>query len=118
MPNKVFIHAFGCQMNKLDAELAMSALKAAGYEEVGLPEEADVILYNTCSVREHAEERVFDRLPHVDLVCGTREFPRIVELINETRARKAHLLAVSEEAHVHEARDVSVRGPYERRWRR
>jgi tRNA-2-methylthio-N6-dimethylallyladenosine synthase len=141
VPNKVFIHAFGCQMNKLDAELALSALRRAGYEEAATPDEADVVLYNTCSVRAHAEERVysnvgqlkslkrrnprliigilgcmaqkdggkiFERLPHVDLVCGTREFPRIAELIEEAR-RAERVLACSEDAAVSEAREISVR---------
>ncbi len=141
MTNKVFIHAYGCQMNKLDAELALSALRRAGYEEAATPEEADVVLYNTCSVRAHAEERVysnvgklkslkrrkprlvigilgcmaqkdgekiFERLPHVDLVCGTREFPRIAELIEEAR-RAGRVLACSEDAPVSEAREISVR---------
>ena len=141
MPHKVFIHAFGCQMNKLDAELALSALRRAGYEEAATPEEADVLLYNTCSVRAHAEERVysnvgklkslkrrkprliigilgcmaqkdgekiFERLPHVDLVCGTREFPRIAELIEEAR-RADHVLACSEDLAVSEERSISVR---------
>jgi tRNA-2-methylthio-N6-dimethylallyladenosine synthase len=142
MPNKVFIHAFGCQMNKLDAELALSALRHAGYEEAATPDEADVVLYNTCSVRAHAEERVysnvgklkslkrrkprliigilgcmaqkdgakiFERLPHVDLVCGTREFPRIAELIEVSRRRADRVLACSEDAAVSEAREISVR---------
>jgi tRNA-2-methylthio-N6-dimethylallyladenosine synthase len=141
MGGKVFIHAFGCQMNKLDAELALSALRRAGYEEAATPDEADVVLYNTCSVRAHAEERVysnvgklkslkrrkpgliigilgcmaqkdggkiFERLPHVDLVCGTREFPRIAELIEEAR-RADRVLACSEDAAVSEAREISVR---------
>jgi tRNA-2-methylthio-N6-dimethylallyladenosine synthase len=128
-------------MNKLDAELALSALRRAGYEEAATPDEADVVLYNTCSVRAHAEERVysnvgklkslkrrkprliigilgcmaqkdgekiFERLPHVDLVCGTREFPRIAELIEEAR-RADRVLACSEAAAVSEAREISVR---------
>jgi len=139
---KVFIHAFGCQMNKLDAELAMGALRRAGGEPTDSVEEADVILYHTCSVREHAEERVysnvgklkflkrrrpeivigimgcmaqkdrgaiFERLPHVDLVVGTREFPRIAELVEEARRTRKRLLACSEEAAVVETRDPACR---------
>jgi tRNA-2-methylthio-N6-dimethylallyladenosine synthase len=52
-------------------------------------------------------EKVFERLPHVDIVCGTREFPRIAELIEEARRRK-HVLACGE-APVSERRDISVR---------
>src|SRR5579863_4340890 len=54
---KVFIETYGCQMNSLDSELILSRLEAQGYRPTEIREEADVILFNTCSVREHAEER-------------------------------------------------------------
>jgi len=59
---KLFIKTFGCQMNKLDSELILGQLLALGYEEADSPNHADVILFNTCSVRRHAEERVFSRV--------------------------------------------------------
>lgn len=62
MKRKVYLETFGCQMNVLDSELVMSQLRARGYEETGEREGADVVLYNTCSVREHAEQKVWSRL--------------------------------------------------------
>lgn len=63
MPSKrVHIETFGCQMNELDSELVTGALRALGYGFTERPEEADVVLYNTCSVRDHAEQKVRSRL--------------------------------------------------------
>ncbi len=59
---KVYFEVFGCQMNKLDAELMLEGLLQKGYHLVHDPEEAGVILYNTCSVRERAEERALMRM--------------------------------------------------------
>lgn len=125
---KFLIHTFGCQMNKLDSELVAEALISAGYEMTADEAEADVILYNTCSVRDNAEQRVLsrimqlkpvkklrphlliglmgcfaqrqgaallDKLPHLDLVCGTRQFPQIAALLE--RARSGPVVAVEEE---------------------
>jgi tRNA-2-methylthio-N6-dimethylallyladenosine synthase len=58
----VFIETYGCQMNVSDSELMLGRLAAAGYREVRTPGEADVILLNTCAIREHAEQRVLGRL--------------------------------------------------------
>lgn len=123
----VKIHTFGCQMNVLDAELMREALLAAEYEIVDDENKAQVIIFNTCAVREHAEERVLQRvrqvtnkaaiivvagclaerygekllalLSSVRVVCGTRHFPQIVDLI--TRAwygeKKVLALGVCEE---------------------
>ena len=128
---RVFLRCFGCQMNKLDGELILSALTEAGYEVAPSPDDADVILYNTCSVRAHAEDRVYshlgtlksakrrrpelivgvmgcmaqkegarllERAPHVDLVCGTRMFPRIAELLQQVRRDRGPVVAVQETA--------------------
>lgn len=63
MPSKaVYLETFGCQMNELDSELVSGQLRALGYRFVDQPEAADVVLYNTCSVREHAEQKVWSRL--------------------------------------------------------
>src|SRR5258708_20681266 len=62
MPRKLYLETFGCQMNVLDSELVLGQLRAQGYESVEDREAADVILYNTCSVREHAEQKVWSRL--------------------------------------------------------
>ncbi|MGB3241538.1 MAG: tRNA (N6-isopentenyl adenosine(37)-C2)-methylthiotransferase MiaB, partial [Candidatus Omnitrophota bacterium] len=56
MSKKVFIRTFGCQMNDRDSELIAGMLAEKGYEIVDDPEKASVILLNTCSVRQHAED--------------------------------------------------------------
>ena len=63
---KVFIRTFGCQMNEYDSDKMADVLRAAqGYEPTDNPEEADLILFNTCSVREKAQEKVFSDLGRV-----------------------------------------------------
>jgi len=59
---RLHLVSFGCQMNVYDGELMASAFKRAGYEQAAGPADADVILVNTCAVREHAEEKVFSHL--------------------------------------------------------
>jgi tRNA-2-methylthio-N6-dimethylallyladenosine synthase len=56
---KVHVVTFGCQMNKYDSLLVEGRFQRQGYAVVGEADDADVLLFNTCSVREHAEERVF-----------------------------------------------------------
>ncbi|MFP4140403.1 MAG: tRNA (N6-isopentenyl adenosine(37)-C2)-methylthiotransferase MiaB [Phycisphaerae bacterium] len=58
----IYIETLGCQMNRLDSELIVSSLQAAGHQFVTSATAADVVLYNTCSVRQHAEDKVFSRL--------------------------------------------------------
>jgi tRNA-2-methylthio-N6-dimethylallyladenosine synthase len=58
----VYIETYGCQMNVSDSELMLGKLAASGYLQVDVPEEADVILVNTCAIREHEEQRVIGRL--------------------------------------------------------
>ena len=62
MERRVYFEVFGCQMNKLDAELMMEILFEAGYRLTHDPDEAGVILFNTCSVREHAVDRAVSRM--------------------------------------------------------
>jgi tRNA-2-methylthio-N6-dimethylallyladenosine synthase len=63
---KVFIKTFGCQMNEYDSDKMADVLGAAqGYEKTDDPEQADLILFNTCSVREKAQEKVFSDLGRV-----------------------------------------------------
>ncbi len=116
-------------MNKVDGELVASRLVDAGFAAARSEEEAEIILFNTCAVREHAEDRVFGRLlslkarkrrnpglvigvlgcmaqehraalrsriPHVDLVVGTREFGRIDSLVREVLARREAVIATGE----------------------
>ncbi|MGB2807944.1 MAG: tRNA (N6-isopentenyl adenosine(37)-C2)-methylthiotransferase MiaB [Sedimentisphaerales bacterium] len=68
----VCIRSFGCQMNKLDTALVSSALKDAGFALVDSVEEADAVLINTCSVREHAEHRVISHLGHLQHIKESR----------------------------------------------
>ena len=58
----MYVETYGCQMNVSDSELMLGRLSADGYTEASTPEEADVILLNTCAIREHAEQRVLGRL--------------------------------------------------------
>ena len=76
MPRKLYLETFGCQMNVLDSELVLGQLRAQGYEPVEDRDAADVILYNTCSVREHAEQKVWSRLG--ELRDRKREEPGLV----------------------------------------
>jgi tRNA-2-methylthio-N6-dimethylallyladenosine synthase len=68
MPKRLYIETVGCQMNVLDSELVTADLLAAGYELVKTVRQADVILFNTCSVRQHAEDKIYSalgRLKHI-----------------------------------------------------
>src|SRR5215813_12011698 len=57
-----FLETFGCQMNEHDSEKVAGVLLARGYQQVETPDAASVILYNTCSIREKAAQKVFSRL--------------------------------------------------------
>jgi tRNA-2-methylthio-N6-dimethylallyladenosine synthase len=111
-PMKTFyIETFGCQMNVHDSEKVVGTLMARGYTSVDTPEAADLVLYNTCSIRDKAEQKVFQRLqqfkragrdkvfgvlgcvaqqegekifaraPHVGLVCGSASYNKLPELL-------------------------------------
>jgi len=75
---RVYVETYGCQMNISDGELMEGILEAQGYEISAGPEDADVILVNTCAIREHAERRVLGRVSQLsglkrerpDLVIG------------------------------------------------
>jgi tRNA-2-methylthio-N6-dimethylallyladenosine synthase len=59
---RLYVETYGCQMNVADTELIVGTLGPHGYVRVDAPDDADVILLNTCAIREHAEERVLGRL--------------------------------------------------------
>ena len=59
MNKKIYIKTYGCQMNVRDSEVICGLLKKAGYQICDSDKEADVIIFNTCSVRQHAEDRVW-----------------------------------------------------------
>lgn len=69
----VYIETFGCQMNIADTERATTRLRAAGYEISAKAETADVILFNTCSVRARAEQKVFNRIGEIRKEQGSVE---------------------------------------------
>ena len=63
MPEKkLYIETVGCQMNMLDSELVVAALRQRGYQLVKSAKEADAVLFNTCSVRQHAEDKIYSAL--------------------------------------------------------
>jgi tRNA-2-methylthio-N6-dimethylallyladenosine synthase len=139
---KVYIKTFGCQMNKLDTELSIGSLTKKGYSFAEEEKDADIILLNTCSVRDKAEhkvysqlgslrdqkeknpelilgvlgcmaqnegDKIFKRMPHVNLVCGTRMFSRLPELLDEISAGNKRILAIDEDGEVNFDRLVTQR---------
>ena len=72
---KLYIETVGCQMNMLDSELVVASLRKEGYELTANVREADTILFNTCSVRQHAEDKIYSalgRLKHAKRRTRTR----------------------------------------------
>jgi len=65
---RLYIDTVGCQMNVLDSELVIGALRRQGYDLTDSPADADVLLFNTCSVREHAEDKTYSALGRVQHV--------------------------------------------------
>jgi tRNA-2-methylthio-N6-dimethylallyladenosine synthase len=65
-----YIETFGCQMNAHDSEKVVGTLLAEGYEQVPTPEQAELVLYNTCSIRDKAEQKVFSRLQNFKREAG------------------------------------------------
>src|ERR1700680_2872820 len=59
---KLYLETVGCQMNMLESELVVAALRRHGYELTADVDEADTVLFNTCSVREHAEHKIYSQL--------------------------------------------------------
>ena len=57
-----YIETFGCQMNAHDSEKVIGTLVGQGYQQVETPEAAELVFYNTCSIRDKAEQKVFNRL--------------------------------------------------------
>jgi tRNA-2-methylthio-N6-dimethylallyladenosine synthase len=110
-----FLETFGCQMNDHDSEKVAGVLLSRGYQQVETPEAAGLILYNTCSIREKAAQKVFSRLgeyrgkqgkiigvlgcvaqqegedifsraPWVSLVCGSASYRKLPEMIAQLEA--------------------------------
>jgi tRNA-2-methylthio-N6-dimethylallyladenosine synthase len=119
-PHKTFyLETFGCQMNVHDSEKVIGTLVHEGYRQVETVEQADLILYNTCSIRDKAEQKVFHRLadykkllaqgkkfgvlgcvaqqegekiferaPHVSLVCGSASYRKLPQMLAQLEARE------------------------------
>ena len=119
-PEKTFyIETFGCQMNVHDSEKVIGTLVSQGYRQVSTVEEAGLVLYNTCSIRDKAEqkvfhrladfrrlqaegkkfgvlgcvaqqegERIFERAPHVSLVCGSASYRHLPQMLVQVEAGK------------------------------
>ncbi len=119
-PQKTFfLETFGCQMNAHDSEKVIGTLIAQGYRRVETVEEAGLVLYNTCSIRDKAEQKVFhrladykklqaqgkrfgvlgcvaqqeghkifDRAPHVSLVCGSASYRNLPAMLVQIEAGK------------------------------
>ncbi|HLH06487.1 MAG TPA: tRNA (N6-isopentenyl adenosine(37)-C2)-methylthiotransferase MiaB [Terriglobales bacterium] len=112
-----YIETFGCQMNVHDSEKVIGTLLSEGYQQVSTVEEAGLILYNTCSIRDKAAQKVFHRLadykklqsqgkkfgvlgcvaqqeghkiferaPHVSMVCGSASYRNLPEMLVQLEA--------------------------------
>ena len=73
-----YLRTFGCQMNEHDSERMAGMLEADGYARVDNPEDAEVVLFNTCCIREKADERLYGNLGHMKALKDTRPGMRIV----------------------------------------
>ena len=71
---KLFIETYGCQMNVADSEVIASVMKMAGYDTCESIDEADAVLLNTCSVRENAENKIYNRLEALHAMQRKRAF--------------------------------------------
>jgi|GEM_PF-5895834 len=75
---KLYVETYGCQMNVNDTEIVQGVMNNHGYTMTDTPESADVILLNTCAIRDNAEKKIHERLKHLkyykkrnrDLVVG------------------------------------------------
>jgi len=105
MNERVYIQTYGCQMNKLDTAMVEGALEEAGFSLTDSVQQADAVLINTCSVREHAEQRVFSHLGHLKHIRQSR--PELVVGVIGCMAQR-----LGDKLLEHEAVDI-VCGPAE-----
>ena len=125
MSKAFYIETFGCQMNVHDSEKVRGVLTARGYEQVSSPDDADLVLYNTCSIRDKAEQKVFARLagfkrrhagktigvlgcaaqhngedifrraPQVDFVCGSAAYNTLPALMDRVEAGETRVAGLA-----------------------
>ncbi len=131
---RVYVETYGCQMNISDGELMEGLLEDHGYEIAADPEDADVILVNTCAIREHAERRVLGRVGQLsglkrerpDLVIGVtgcmaqrmgetllKQAPHVDLVMGPDgyRSLPERLAAIEEGRKIRPSRSVKKRGP-------
>jgi tRNA-2-methylthio-N6-dimethylallyladenosine synthase len=72
MSKSVFIYTYGCQMNVHDSEKMLGILSQEGYTKAGRPEEADLVIFNTCAIREKAEQKFYSQLGRTKLIKRRR----------------------------------------------
>ncbi|MFM8186512.1 MAG: tRNA (N6-isopentenyl adenosine(37)-C2)-methylthiotransferase MiaB, partial [Alphaproteobacteria bacterium] len=65
MPKKIYIKTYGCQMNVYDSDRMQDLMNAVGYETVETPENSDMVIINTCHIREKASEKLFSDLGRI-----------------------------------------------------
>ncbi len=120
-----YIETFGCQMNDHDTEKVEGLLLARGYQAVATPAQASLVLYNTCSIREKAAQKVFSRIgdwktladgkivgvlgcvaqqegediferaPWVSLVCGSASYTKLPDLLDQVEAGNKRVTGLS-----------------------
>ena len=72
MPGRYYLWTVGCQMNKADSEKLAAGFTRLGLKAVDRAERADIVVINTCSVRQHAEDRAYSKLGRVREIKKTR----------------------------------------------
>jgi tRNA-2-methylthio-N6-dimethylallyladenosine synthase len=83
-----YIETFGCQMNVHDSEKVIGTLMAQGYSQVETPEEAGLVLYNTCSIRDKAEQKVFNRLQNFKRQAGKGKIFGVIGCVAQQEGEK------------------------------
>lgn len=80
---QIFIETYGCQMNVNDSEVVLSILQNSGYSLCDAPESADLILINTCSIRENAEQKIWSRIEQLKHIKGKKAHLGIIGCMAE-----------------------------------
>ena len=70
---RVYVETYGCQMNVSDSEIVLGVLHQSGYQRAESIEDADVVLLNTCAIRDNAEKKIHERLRHLNFFKNKRE---------------------------------------------
>jgi tRNA-2-methylthio-N6-dimethylallyladenosine synthase len=95
---KAYVETYGCQMNVSDGELMEGILAASGFELTRRPEDADVILVNTCAIRDHAEQRVLGRVGELNRLKAAR--PELVIGVTGCMAQRLGERLLEQAGHV------------------